>query len=59
VPNGYTSADFATLLMEQLGIVGTPGIGFGDAGEGYIRFALTVGENRIREAEDRLKELKV
>jgi LL-diaminopimelate aminotransferase len=59
VPNGYTSADFATLLMEQLGIVGTPGIGFGDAGEGYIRFALTVGEDRIREAEDRLKELKV
>jgi len=59
VPNGYTSADFTTLLMEQLGIVGTPGIGFGDAGEGYIRFALTVGEDRIREAEDRLKELKV
>jgi LL-diaminopimelate aminotransferase len=59
VPNGYTSAQFAALLMEQLGIVGTPGIGFGDAGEGYIRFALTVGEDRIREAEDRLKELKV
>ena len=59
VPNKYTSAEFATLLMEQLGIVGTPGIGFGDAGEGYIRFALTVGEDRIREAEDRLKELKV
>ncbi len=59
VPNGYSSAEFATLLMEQLGIVGTPGIGFGGAGEGYIRFALTVGEDRIREAEDRLKELKV
>ncbi len=59
VPNGYSSAQFATLLMEKSGIVGTPGIGFGDAGEGYIRFALTVGEDRIREAEDRLKELKV
>lgn len=59
VPNGYSSAEFATLLMEQLGIVGTPGIGFGGAGEGYIRFALTVGEDRIRQAEDRLKELKV
>jgi len=59
VPNGYSSAQFATLLMEKSGIVGTPGNGFGDAGEGYIRFALTVGEDRIREAEDRLKELKV
>ncbi len=59
VPNKYTSAEFAALLMEQLGIVGTPGIGFGDAGEGYIRFALTVGEDRLREAEDRLKELKI
>ncbi len=59
VPNKYTSAEFATLLMEKSGIVGTPGNGFGDAGEGYIRFALTVGEDRIREAEDRLKELKV
>jgi len=59
IPNGYSSAQFATLLMEKSGIVGTPGNGFGDAGEGYIRFALTVGEDRIREAEDRLKELKV
>jgi LL-diaminopimelate aminotransferase len=58
VPKKYTSADFATLLMEKSGIVGTPGIGFGDAGEGYIRFALTVGVDRLREAEDRLKELK-
>jgi LL-diaminopimelate aminotransferase len=59
VPNGYTSAEFATLLMEKSGIVGTPGIGFGDVGEGYIRFALTVGKDRLREAVDRLKELKI
>jgi len=45
--------------MEKSGIVGTPGIGFGDAGEGYIRFALTVGVDRLREAVDRLKDLKV
>jgi len=59
VPIGYTSAQFAAHLMEKLGIVGTPGIGFGDSGEGYIRFALTVGEDRLREAASRLKELKV
>jgi len=59
VPSQYTSAEFAAHLMEKAGIVGTPGNGFGDAGEGYIRFALTVGEDRLREAVTRLRELKV
>jgi LL-diaminopimelate aminotransferase len=59
IPNGYTSAQFAAHLMEKSGIVATPGIGFGDAGEGYIRFALTVGEDRLREAASRLRELKL
>jgi len=59
VPSRYTSAEFAAHLMEKAGIVGTPGNGFGDAGEGYIRFALTVGEYRLREAVTRLRELKV
>ncbi len=59
IPNAYTSAQFATHLMEKSGIVATPGIGFGDSGEGYIRFALTVGEDRLREAANRLKELKI
>ena len=59
VPSGYTSAQFAAHLMEKSGIVATPGIGFGDSGEGYIRFALTVGEDRLHEASSRLKELKI
>jgi LL-diaminopimelate aminotransferase len=59
VPEGYTSAQFAALLMEKSGIVATPGIGFGDAGEGYIRFSLTSGEDRLREAASRLKALKI
>ena len=57
VPRGYTSAQFASLLLERAGIVATPGNGFGDAGEGYIRMALTVDELRIKEAIDRLKRL--
>lgn len=57
VPRGYTSAQFATLLIENAGIVATPGNGFGDAGEGYIRMALTVGEPRLREAIERLREI--
>jgi LL-diaminopimelate aminotransferase len=58
VPGGYTSAQFATLLIEQAGIVATPGNGFGDAGEGYFRMALTVDETRLKEAIERLKRIK-
>ena len=57
VPQGYTSAQFATLLIEQAGIVATPGNGFGEAGEGYIRMTLTVGESRLKEAIERLKKI--
>lgn len=57
VPRGYTSAQFATLLIEQAGIVATPGNGFGEAGEGYIRMTLTVGESRLKEAIERLKKI--
>jgi LL-diaminopimelate aminotransferase len=58
VPKGYTSAQFATLLLEQAGIVATPGNGFGEAGEGYIRMALTVNESRLKEAIERLKKIR-
>jgi LL-diaminopimelate aminotransferase len=58
IPRGYTSAQFATLLLEQGGIVVTPGNGFGEAGEGYIRMALTVDESRLKEAIERLKRIK-
>jgi len=58
VPKGYTSAQFATLLLEQAGIVTTPGNGFGEAGEGYIRMALTVDESRLKEAIERLRRIQ-
>jgi len=58
VPRGYTSAQFAALLIEEAGIVATPGNGFGDEGEGFIRMAITVDEQRIREAIERLKKIK-
>jgi len=57
VPGGYTSAQFATLLIEKAGIVATPGNGFGETGEGYIRMALTVDESRLNEAIERLKKI--
>jgi LL-diaminopimelate aminotransferase len=58
IPQGYTSAQFATFLIERAGIVATPGNGFGDAGEGYIRMALTVDEKRLNEAIERLRRIK-
>ncbi len=57
VPRGYTSAQFATLLLEREGIVVTPGNGFGEEGEGYIRMALTVDETKLKEAIERLKKI--
>ena len=58
VPKGYTSAQFATLLLEQAGIVATPGNGFGENGEGFIRMALTVDEKRLNEAIERLRGIR-
>jgi LL-diaminopimelate aminotransferase len=58
VPGKQTSSQFAALLLEKAGIVATPGNGFGDAGEGYIRMALTVDESRLKEALERLKKLR-
>ena len=45
----YTSATLAKALLEKADIVVTPGNGFGQHGEGYIRMAATVDRNRIKE----------
>lgn len=58
VPKGYTSGQFATVLLEQAGIVATPGNGFGEDGEGFIRMALTVDEKRLSEAVERLRRIR-
>ena len=52
----YTSATLSKALLEKCDIVATPGNGFGEHGEGYIRFALTVDKRRIQEAVDRIKK---
>jgi len=57
--NKMKSVDFANLLLEKAGIIVTPGIGYGEYGEGYIRIALTVEEKRLEEAIERLKNLKL
>ena len=47
---GMTSKDFAVSLLNETGIIVTPGSGFGENGEGFLRFSLTISENRIKEA---------
>ncbi|MFQ6048654.1 MAG: LL-diaminopimelate aminotransferase [Phycisphaerae bacterium] len=57
-PPGYTSIAAATRLLDQANVVMVPGVGFGPAGEGYLRAALTVELQRIRQAVDRIVSLK-
>jgi LL-diaminopimelate aminotransferase len=59
VPEGHDSMSFAKILLEEAGIVATPGVGFGDYGEGYVRFALTRSVERINEAVNRMRQLKI
>ena len=59
VPGGLDSRSFATRLMEEAGVVVTPGVGFGPSGEGFYRIALTVEQTRLAEAMERLKGLKL
>ncbi len=44
------SIDFSTLLVEKAGVAVSPGIGFGEYGEGFVRIALVENEQRIRQA---------
>jgi len=55
-PKNINSVDFANLLLEKTGIIVTPGIGYGEYGEGYVRIALTVDEKRLEEAIGRMEK---
>lgn len=59
VPHGYTSADFAKLMLQEAGVLVIPGNGYGEYGEGYVRMSLTVSGDvdgeRVAEAVKRIK----
>jgi LL-diaminopimelate aminotransferase len=58
LPKPYKSSmEFAGVALAKANIVITPGVGFGENGEGYIRMALTVSKERIQEAVARLKKI--
>ncbi len=56
VPKGYTSASFTAHLLEKAGIVTTPGNGFGEPGEGYVRMTVTTTKERLAEAVELIKK---
>ncbi len=59
VPHGHTSVSFTERVLKETGVVITPGSGFGKGGEGYVRFSLTVSSERLKEAVERIKALRL
>lgn len=55
VPEAYTSAEFAELLLEKAHVVVTPGSGYGPDGEGFIRLSLTTPDDKIKAAVERMR----
>jgi LL-diaminopimelate aminotransferase len=58
-PAGLTSAEFTAKLLDDAGVVTTPGNGFGEAGEGYVRFTVCVDKNRLKEVAERIRQVKL
>lgn len=56
VPKGHTSASFCDLMFETCHVVIAPGAAYGENGEGYVRFSLTVEEHRLTEALQRMRD---
>jgi LL-diaminopimelate aminotransferase len=54
LPEGERSIDFAGRLLDDTGVVVTPGIGYGERGEGYVRLSLTTPDERVDEGLRRL-----
>jgi len=58
-PNSMNAIDFSNHILDKTGIIVTPGIGYGQYGEGYVRIALTVDVPRLEEAINRLKKAEI
>lgn len=56
IPEGYTSLDFCTRLLDETSVVVTPGSGYGKYGEGYIRVSLTTPDDQLEEGLARLEK---
>ena len=59
IPDGYSSAEFAELLLEERDVVVTAGNGYGPSGEGYVRLSLTISESDLNEGLRRIEGWKI
>jgi aminotransferase len=59
IAKGYTSEEFADMLIEKAHVATAPGNGFGEHGEGYVRIGLLTTEERIQEAVERIGKLNL
>lgn len=56
VPQGFTSASFCDFMLEKCAVVIAPGAAYGENGEGFVRFSLTVEDARLEEAMQRMRD---
>lgn len=59
IPQGFSSAEFTAKLLEEADIVVTPGNGYGQYGEGYIRLSLTIGDDDMERGLERLADISI
>ncbi len=55
VPGGHTSASYCEMVLEESGVVVSPGGAYGPNGEGFFRISLTIDDERLAEAVERLR----
>jgi LL-diaminopimelate aminotransferase len=58
LPGGMKSIEFAERVLDQTGVVVTPGVGYGRNGEGYVRLSLSVPDDRLDEGIRRLQAFR-
>ena len=56
IPEGFTSGELCEIVLDQTGIVFTPGLGYGANGEGYVRLSITIDDSDLQSALDRLND---
>ena len=59
IPDGFSSAEFTAKLLDEANIVVTPGNGYGQYGEGYIRLSLTLGDDDMERGLERLADISI
>jgi LL-diaminopimelate aminotransferase len=57
VPEGHTSETYTKHLLDEAALVVAPGTGYGPSGEGFVRFSLTISDERLEEGVERLRGL--